>query len=156
MSTEVQLEFQPETITAIQDLIQANLDSASAFAEAAEQIEETNLSSLFRDLALQRRELAAALQLRISYNGQRPRLEGTWLGALQQAWIKLRGHLSSGDAYVVLCEAERAEDSIKRAYEDVLTHTLGGVMGTVLNNQYTIVKSSHDQIRQLRDQYKAR
>ena len=156
MSTETKLNLDSETIEAIQDLIQANLDSASGFAESAKQIEDANLASLFNELATQRRDLAAALQLRVTFNDERPRLDGTWLGSLHQGWIKLRGLLNGGDAYAILCEAERGEDFIKHAYEDVLKKTAGSAMTSVLNDQYAIVKAGHDRVRDLRDHYKPR
>jgi len=62
--------------------------------------------------------------------------------------------LSGGDAYAVLAEAERGEDQIKHAYEDVLQETAGSAMNDVLQSQYAIVKAGHDKIRDLRDAHK--
>ncbi len=60
------------------------------------------------------------------------------------------------DAYVILCEAERGEDHIKHAYEDVLKETAGSPLNHVLPQQYSIVKSGHDKVRDLRDTFKRR
>jgi uncharacterized protein (TIGR02284 family) len=54
---------------------------------------------------------------------------------------------------VVLVEAERGEDQIKRAYEDALVRTAGSAMNDVLTRQYARVKSGHDRIRDLRDHF---
>jgi uncharacterized protein (TIGR02284 family) len=55
-----------------------------------------------------------------------------------------------------LAEAERGEDHIKRAYEDVLTETAGSPMNGVLQVQYSQVKAGHDKVRDLRDAMKVK
>ena len=64
--------------------------------------------------------------------------------------------VTNGDAYVVLIEAERGEDHIKEAYEDVLKATAGSAMNDVLQAQYARVKAGHDKVRDLRDAYKGK
>lgn len=66
----------------------------------------------------------------------------------------MRSKLNSGDAYVILIEAERGEDHIKDAYEDVLKETAGSAMNDLLQSQYAKVKAGHDKVRDLRDAYK--
>lgn len=154
MTLETKLNLDDQTIEAIQDLIQANVDSADGLIEAAKDISDANVSSLFNELATQRRKLALELQQHVLLSGERPRSEGGLLASLRRTWLDLRAKLNGGDAYVILCEAERGEDHIKRAYEDVLKSTSGSAMNDVLSTQYAIVKAAHDRIRDLRDQYK--
>lgn len=66
----------------------------------------------------------------------------------------MRGELNGGDPYVILIEAERGEDHIKEAYEDVLKETAEDAVNDVLTAQYAIVKAGHDQVRDSRDAYK--
>ena len=69
-------------------------------------------------------------------------------------WINIRSEINGGDTYVILIEAERGEDHIKQAYEEVLQETAGSSMNNVLTNQYRVVKNGHDKVRDLRDAYK--
>lgn len=153
MKTETKHDLNQETIDAIQDLIQANIDSADGFSEAASQIQDPNLASLFVELGQQRRELAETLQKHVRFNGERPRTEGSWLAAAHRTWLDLRAKIAGGDAKVILQEAERGEDYIKHAYEDALKNTAGSALNDVLLSQYSVVKNGHDRIRDLRDQF---
>ena len=79
--------------------------------------------------------------------------DGSVAAKLHRVWINIRGKLNGGDAHAILAEAERGEDHIKEAYEDVLTETAGSAMNDVLTAQYAKVKEGHDKIRDLRDSY---
>jgi len=153
MGLETKHDLTQETIETIQDLIQANLDSAEGFNEAAQQIEHPNLASLFVELGQQRKQIAEALQEHVQFNGERPRRDGTWLATLHRSWTDLRAKISSGDPHTILSEAERGEDYIKGAYEEGLKETAGSAMNDVLLEQYKTVKAGHDRIRNLRDQF---
>ncbi len=59
-----------------------------------------------------------------------------------------------GDAYSVLAEAERGEDTIRASYESILRDNPTGAMADVLQRQYLAVKRQHDKVRDLRDVYK--
>ncbi|WP_182869549.1 PA2169 family four-helix-bundle protein [Stieleria mannarensis] len=156
MSLETKMNLNDTTITKLQTLIQTNLDSYQGFHEAAEQIDHAELSTLFRNLGNERSALASELQQYVEFNGQQAREEGSVSAKMHRLWIGLRGKLNGGDPQVILNEAERGEDYIKQAYEDVLKETAGGAMNDVLTNQYAKVKAGHDQIRDLRDACKAK
>ena len=155
MTLETVTNLNEETVEAVQDLIQANIDSANGFRESAEVIEDQQLSALFLSMASTRTDLANELKTHVSLSKERPRIEGSWLAALHRTWIDIRGKLNSGDPTIVLIEAERGEDFIKRAYEEVLKKTAGSAINDVLQRQYADVKKGHDSIRDLRDALKS-
>ncbi|NND96131.1 MAG: PA2169 family four-helix-bundle protein [Pirellulaceae bacterium] len=154
MSLETKKNLNEKTIEAIQDLIQANIDSSQGFTEAATEIEDATLAGLFTELGNQRRQNADVLQQHVQLTGERPRTDGSFLASMHRTWLDLRSKLSGGDSHVILSEAERGEDYIKGAYEDALKDTAGSAMNDVLMDQYTNVKAGHDRIRDLRDHYK--
>ncbi|TWT93854.1 PA2169 family four-helix-bundle protein [Stieleria varia] len=156
MSLETTNDLNKETLDGIQDLIQANLDSEKGFREAAEVVDDIHLTDLFTRMAETRHELATELQSHVQISGGQPRKEGTFLAALHRSLLDLRAKLNGGDATVILIEAERGEDHIKHAYEDVLKKTTGSVLNDVLLSQYSVVKKGHDAIRDLRDAFKAK
>lgn len=154
MAMEPKLDLDPATIEAIQDLIQANLDAAGGFKEAAKEIDDSIVSSLFSACSVQRNKHASQLQYYVVRNGERARTEGTWLASLHRVWLDLRAKLSGGDPYVLLCEVERGEDHIKAAYEETLKQTAGNALSGVLVKQYASVKDEHDQMCALRKSYR--
>ena len=76
---------------------------------------------------------------------------GSVLGAVRRWWMEVRGKLNGGDDHVVLIEAERAEDTIKARYEEVLAEVAGNPVNDILLRIYSEVKRGHDRIRDLRD-----
>ena len=151
MSVESKTNLNEATISQLQELIQINIDSTEGFQEAAKQIEDMSVSSLFVELAAQRSQNATELQDYVEWNGEKPRDEGSYAAAFHRTWLDLRAMISGGDTHVILAEAERGEDSIKSAYEDALKETAGSAVNDVLTRQYADIKAGHDRIRDLRD-----
>ncbi|QDV40358.1 hypothetical protein Enr13x_01640 [Stieleria neptunia] len=155
MSLETKTNLNDVTITKLQKLIQANLDSYEGFHEAAEKLDHEQLSTLFRSIGNERSAMASELQQYVEFNGEKAQDDGSVAAKMHRLWIDIRAKLNNGDPQVILNEAERGEDHIKEAYEEVLKETAGGAMNDVLTAQYAKVKAGHDKIRDLRDACKA-
>ncbi|EMB15291.1 PA2169 family four-helix-bundle protein [Rhodopirellula europaea] len=155
MSLETKIDLNETTLEKLQKLIRANIDSYNGFHESAEELKDERLATLFRSIGDERSAMAAELQQYVEFNGKEAEDDGSVAAKTHRIWINIRGKLNGGDATVILIEAERGEDHIKEAYEDVLKDTAGSAMNDVLNAQYAKVKAGHDKIRDLRDAYKA-
>lgn len=150
---ESKTHLEQSTINKLQKLIRANIDSYNGYHEAAEELSDERLSTLFRDIGDQRSAIATELQKHVEFNGEEAVDDGSVAAKIHRVWINIRGKVSGGDAHAILQEAERGEDHIKQAYEDVLKEIPGSAMHDVLHNQYATVKAGHDQIRDLRDSF---
>ncbi|MCR9210256.1 MAG: PA2169 family four-helix-bundle protein [bacterium] len=155
MSIETKIDLNETTIAKLQKLIRANIDSYNGFHESAEELKDERLSALFKNIGDERSAMASELQQYVEFNGKDAEDDGSVAAKTHRIWINIRGKLNGGDATVILIEAERGEDHIKEAYEDVLKDTAGSAMNDVLTAQYAKVKAGHDKIRDLRDAYKA-
>ena len=154
MSLETKSTLNEETVVELQKLIQANIDSYNGFHESAEELQDVTVSELFKNLGDERSQMAAELQKYVEFNGYDAEDDGSVAAKTHRIWINIRGKLNGGDAHVILIEAERGEDYIKAAYEEVLKSTAGSAMNDVLTAQYARVKAGHDRVRDLRDAYK--
>ncbi len=150
MTLETKDTLNEETIAAIQELIEINIDSYNGFKQASNQTSDTALPALFDQLATERVEQAIALQLLVLRNDEEPITEGSIAGRVHRAIMDWREALGGGPV-AVLEEAERGEDYIKAKYDAVLTQTAGSAVTDVLNEQYAAVKKAHDRVRDLRD-----
>ncbi|WP_166826038.1 PA2169 family four-helix-bundle protein [Thalassoroseus pseudoceratinae] len=155
MGLETKSDLRKETVEGLQKLIRYNIDSYKGFREAADEVEDQRLKSLFTAIAQERSDFATELQNFVEWNGQEAEDDGSVMAAMHRVWIDVRALFSDGDSYAILAEAERGEDEIKEAYEEVLKETAGSAMNDVLQAQYVNVKKQHDQIRDLRDAFKA-
>ncbi len=154
MTLETKADLSDVTIGKLQKLIRANIDSYDGFREAANEIDDREIAALFTELSDQRSAMASKLQKFVEYNDQDAVEDGSVAAATHRIWMNIRSKLGGGDVHAVLAEAERGEDHIKAAYEDVLKETAGSAMNDVLTDQYRAVKSGHDRVRDLRDAYK--
>jgi len=140
---------------AVQGLIRLNIDSSQGFTTSAELIDNVMLADSFRDYAEKRSENAEELKASVAYNGESPNQSGSTAGTLHRWWLNIRGRVTGGNEHSVLAEAERGEDSIKKAYESAIKETAGSPIAELLAKQYSGVKSTHDRIRDMRDAYQA-
>ena len=150
---ETKTDLNSITLKKIQELIQINLDSEKGFNEASHKIDNKSIATMFVELGRQRRDNALELEKIMTWNGRTPVEDGSYLGSFHRAWLNLRGMLSGGNVHAILSEAERGEDAIKKAYEEILIETAGSAVNDVLSRQYAIVKAGHDRVRDMRDNH---
>lgn len=155
MALETKTNLTDETLDKMQKLIRANIDSYNGFHESAEELSDAKLKALFKQIGDERSAMASELQTLVEFNGKEAEDDGSIAAKTHRIWINIRGKLNDGDAYVILIEAERGEDHIKQAYEEILKETAGSAVNDVLLGQYAKVKAGHDKVRDLRDAYKA-
>lgn len=154
MTMETKTTLKQDTIDALQDLIQINLDSRDGFRKAAEHTTVMTITEMFQDLASQRDQQAAELRTLVAANMEMPQETGSVSAAAHRIWIDLKAALGGGEA-AILNEAERGEDQIKEKYEELLKHTAGSAVNDILQRQYAAVKAAHDRVRDMRDAYKS-
>lgn len=140
-----------QTIVYLQQLAQANIDSAEGFRRAAEAMTDKVLAADFRVWAVDRTRQADELAQYIEINQHQAPEDRSWMASLHQTWMDMRAAVSAGDTQAVLAEVERGEDMIKSRYEEALKETSGSAVNSVLQHQYAQVKGVHDRIRDLRN-----
>ncbi len=155
LTPETVATLSKETISKLSDLTRANLDSSKGFSEAAKALDNPRLKKVFEEQSRVRSANAAELQSVVSINDSKPPEEGSFLAAMHRSWMAVRTAVSSNDDLVVLEEAERGEDYIKKMYEESLKETAGSAANDVLQKQYAGVKKTHDAVRDLRDSMKS-
>lgn len=152
---ETLLDLNQKTIEAAQDLVRHTKGSADFYREAAGVVKSPVLERAFRNLAETRGRHSGELGSHLKLNGAEVPETANLRDRMHETWTKLRGMLNGGDNYVLLIEAERAEDRIKAAYEQLIKDTAGSALSPVLHAQFAEVKASHDEIRNTRDMFAA-
>jgi len=95
------------------------------------------------------------LQQVVTRLGGKPEDSGTVAGAVHRGWVNLKAAVSSRTDLAILEECERGEDVAKASYTKALKETLPEDIRPIVQRQYEGVVSNHDQIRNLRDRYRA-
>ena len=140
----------------LNDLVETSKDGEKGFRAAAEDTKNTELQSEFLRRAQDCATGAADLQQRVARLGGKPEEGGSVAGAVHRGWVNLKGAVSSRTDLAILEECERGEDVAKARYRKALEVTLPEGIREVVQRHYDGVMRNHDQIRDLRDRYRAK
>jgi uncharacterized protein (TIGR02284 family) len=98
---------------------------------------------------------ASDLQQIVMRRGGKPEEGGSVAGAMHRGWVDLKSKVADRDDLAILEECERGEDVAKAKYRDALEEALPDDIRAVVQRQYDGVIKNHDQIRDLRDRFRA-
>ena len=140
-----------EVISTLNNLIETNKDGQEGFKQAAEGVDDSNLKSTFFEYSQQRSQFTGELQSLVRELGGDPENSGSIAGSLHRGWINIKTAVTGKDSAAVLNEAERGEDSAKKAYKDALEQDLPANVNAVVSRQATAVQAAHDKVKSLRD-----
>jgi len=144
-----------DVIDALQDLVECCKDGEYGFRESAEQAKRQDLKSLFLQRADDCRRGADELNQQIRSLGGKTEDSGSALGAMHRGWVSVKTTLSSYDDKAVLEECERGEDNAMARYRKALKQSLPADVKQLVERQMQGVQRNHDQVKMLRDQFRA-
>ena len=144
-----------DVIEVLDDLAECSKDGEYGFRACAEQAERQDLKSLFLQRADDCRKAAQELYAQIRTLGGKPDDGGTTAGALHRGWVAVKATLSTYDDKAVLEECERGEDSAVAQYRKALKQDLPAAIKQLVERQAQGAQRNHDQIKALRDQFRA-
>lgn len=140
----------------LNDLVETSKDGEKGFRTAAEDTKSAELKSIFMKRADDCSKGAAELQQLVARMGGKPEQGGSVAGAMHRGWVELKSAVTNRDDLAILEECERGEDVAKAKYRKALEETLPDDIRSVIQRQCDGAMRNHDQIRDLRDQYRAR
>lgn len=139
-------------VSIVNRLIETCRDGQEGYRTASEDIEDTNLNSLFNSYSLQRSEFAGELQDSLINLGEaNPEDKSSYSGALHRGWMNLKQALAGKERQAILKECERGEESAVNEYESALEEELPAPVKELVQRQYREVKAARDRIRELRE-----
>lgn len=144
-----------DVIDTLQDLAECSLDGEYGFKACAEQATSAELKSIFTQRAHDCRRGAQELNDCIRRLGGSVEEHGSAAGAVHRGWVAAKATLSTYDDKAVLEEAERGEDNAKARYTKALKKPLPADVKMIVERQMQGVQRNHDQVKSLRDRYRA-
>lgn len=135
----------------LNSLIATTIDSVDGYNAAADNADNQDFRSIFRDRANERSEVVNKLQAQVRKLNGKPEDDGTTIAAAHRFFMTLRDSLTSTDDEAVVAEVERGEDVIKAKYEAAMQETeLSATSRELVQTCYASVKDGHDQMRDLK------
>lgn len=115
------MENQGQDITGkLNHLIALAEDGKHGYENAARDIKDTTLESMFLRFSSQRASYVAQLQQQVSQLGEQPKDGGGPIGALHRTWIDIKAALTNGDKDAVIKECIAGEEYALKEYQTVL------------------------------------
>ena len=145
-----------EKTSILNDLIETSKDGEKGFLTAAGEVKSAELKQIFLERAEDCARGAAQLQKIVARDGGDPETGGSVAGALHRGWVNLKSTMTGKDDVAILEECERGEDVAKAVYSKALEDSsLDAEVRSTVQRQYDGVLRNHDQIRALRDRFRA-
>ncbi|OZI59613.1 PA2169 family four-helix-bundle protein [Bordetella genomosp. 11] len=139
----------------LNDLTETCKNGEKGFQVAAEDTKDPELRGLLQNRAQDCAAGAAELQAIVARLGGKPETGGSVAGAVHRGWVHLKAAVTGRSDAAILEECERGEDVAKQDYTNALREPLPEDIRAVVQRQYEGVLRNHDQIRALRDRYRA-
>jgi uncharacterized protein (TIGR02284 family) len=138
---------QDHAVKVLNSLIETTLDSAHGYREAAENIKDESLRSMFEQRAQQRRELAGRLQQEVRSFGGTPEDDQSMIGKMHNKFVDLKTAMGADSTKAVIDEVERGEDVIKGKYEHALKDDdLPAQCRQMVSQACEMIRADHDEI----------
>ena len=109
-------------IKQITSLVETTLDSAQGYMDAVDEAKNSRFSTLFRERAAQRHDIAERLQTCVKGLGGKPEDTGTALGAAQR-WFDNLKHMMAGSDASIIAGVEAGEDHVKVVYQKIVIYS---------------------------------
>lgn len=140
-----------KVISTLNDLIETCRDGQNGFKEAAQNVKSADLKTFCNEIAIERGQFMAELQIEVRRLGGDPEKSGSTAGAMHRAWMDIKGTLTGKDDHSILSECERGEDSAVDTYRDALKLGLPTNILSTVERQFQSIKQVHDRVKQMRD-----
>jgi uncharacterized protein (TIGR02284 family) len=143
-----------DTISTLNKLIATCKDGQEGFRLASEAItDDEELKELLFSCSLQRSKFAGDLQAEAIGLGEHNPEETSHVAAvLHRGWLGLKSVITQRDNHAILAECERGEDVAVAEYRKALESGLSSPLFDLVNNQFQEALSTHNTIREIRDQ----
>ncbi|RAJ25562.1 ferritin-like domain-containing protein [Pedobacter cryoconitis] len=142
----------PETLN---DLIQINNDRIAGYEKAIQELspEDSDLKELFVKMIAESHKIKLALATAVQGTGTDMETGTTTSGKIYRAWMDVKAVFTGHDRKTILNNCEAGEDAAQRAYKSALEEEgLSADTRSLITQQKSELRASHDQIKGLRDQ----
>lgn len=145
-----------EVAEILNDLIQINNDRIVGYERAIKELkdDDQDLKVLFASLISQSHQAKLELGTEVQALGKDMETGTTNSGKIYRAWMDVKAAFTGKSSHSILESCEYGEDAAQRAYDEALSsEDLPMYLREMLQKQRTLLMSSHNEIKALRDQY---
>ena len=138
----------------LNDLIEINNDRIAGYEKAIEELkpEDADLKALFVKMVGESHKYKMALATEVQALGEEIETGTTNSGKIYRAWMDVKAVFTGHDRKTVLSNCEFGEDAAQKAYKMALQDEgLSENLRTLITEQKAALRTSHDEVKALRD-----
>lgn len=146
-----------DIIEVLNDLVLIHNDRITGYEKAIKETraEDQDLKDLYVSMIAESHVMKNMLVTEVQTLGGNAEQGTTASGKIYRAWMDVKAVFTGHDPETVLANCEAGEDAAQKAYTTALEHGgLPAYIRDMLEQQMEALETSHDVIRDLRDQYK--
>jgi uncharacterized protein (TIGR02284 family) len=150
------MEKSKEIVQVLNDLVMINNDRINGYQRAIKELksDDADLKSLFDQMIVESQKIKSELANEIQVLHGDVEKGSTEMGKIYRAWMDVKAMFTGESRHVILSNCEVGEDAVQKAYKKALeTERLPAFMRDLLKQQQETLKDSHDEIRDMRNQY---
>ena len=144
-----------DVVSVLNNLIETCKDGEEGFRTCGMDVSDPRLRTFFTNRAQTCAAAALELQNLVRNYGGDPDVSSSLGAAVHRRWIDIKALVTGKDDRAVLTECERGEAMAVTSYQQALGRNLPENVRAVVERQYQGVLQNHDQVKSLRDQYRA-
>jgi uncharacterized protein (TIGR02284 family) len=147
------MESNEKIVDVLNNLVQINNDRIEGYERAAKETEDSDLKSLFNQMASKSHMMKSQLSSEVIKRSGKPTESTTTSGKAFRVWMDFKAALTGKNKKAILDSCEFGEDAAQGTYEDVLKDgtELPGELAALISNQKTQLREDHDRVKSLRD-----
>jgi uncharacterized protein (TIGR02284 family) len=142
------------SVEVLNDLVLINNDRIAGYERAINESKDldVDLKATFESMVRESEENKRELANKIRQHGGNVTTGTTTSGKIYRAWMDVKAKFTGNDRKSILASCEFGEDAAQRAYKSALDdEELDADCRTVVSQQQTSLKQSHDLIKRYRD-----
>jgi uncharacterized protein (TIGR02284 family) len=150
------MEKSKEVVEVLNDLVMINNDRITGYERAIKELkqDDSDLKSLFDEMIIESQKIKSDLAHEIQVLHGDVEQGSTEMGKIYRAWMDVKAVFTGDSRHSILANCEAGEDAAQKAYKKALeTDRLPAFLKELLTNQQSKLRESHDEIRDLRNQY---
>jgi uncharacterized protein (TIGR02284 family) len=150
------MEKSKEVVEVLNDLVMINNDRINGYQHAIKELkqDDDDLKSLFDHMIVESQQIKSDLIHEIQVLHGDVETGTTEMGKIYRAWMDVKAIFTGENRHSILSNCEEGEDAAQKAYKKALeTERLPAFLRDLLSRQQSTLKDSHDEIRNLRNQY---
>jgi len=147
------MESNEKIVDVLNNLVQINNDRIEGYERAARESDDSDLKTLFNQMAEKSHMLKSQLSSEIVKRGGKPTEGTTASGKVFRVWMDFKAALTGKDRKAILSSCEFGEDAAQHEYESALksAEKLPPDIVTLIMDQKGKLREDHDHVKTLRD-----